>query len=326
MRLPLPFVQLPFKFDAEVLAAEVRALPDSVWMAHPSGLTGNSAAALISHVGGDNDDFAGQMVVTPHLIASPYIRQVMASFDEVLGRSRLMKLAVGSEVSRHIDFNYHWYSRLRIHIPVITNPGVIFTCGDAQVHMQAGESWIFDSWRWHRVVNEGAEDRVHLVIDLSGSSRFWQTVAESVAAGGSPETCRRIEPDQEDAATLRTERYNTAPVMAPGEVEAIARELISDFERCDENSAELVTQYRVLLENFGRDWRELWYQYGPHAAGWPHYRQLINMTQGQLHPERRALVTYSNGVGVNPVIVQRLLRAALVIEVNDEFQAKPGES
>ena len=83
MRLSLPFIQLPFKYDAERLASEVQALPDAVWMAHPSGMAGNSAAALISHNGGDNDDFSGRMLETPHLAASPYTRQVIASLTRL---------------------------------------------------------------------------------------------------------------------------------------------------------------------------------------------------------------------------------------------------
>ena len=147
MQLSRPFIRLPLCFDAARLAKELGDIDASAWMPHPSGLAGNNAVALISSAGGDNDDFNGAMAITPHLAGSPYHQQVMAGFNEVLARSRLMKLAVGSEVSSHIDFNYHWYSRVRIHIPVITNPQVIFSCGDEQVHMQAGECWIFDSWR-----------------------------------------------------------------------------------------------------------------------------------------------------------------------------------
>ena len=34
-----------------------------------------------------------------------------------------------AELNLHVDFNYHWFSRVRIHIPVITHPSVIFHCG-----------------------------------------------------------------------------------------------------------------------------------------------------------------------------------------------------
>ena len=316
MRLPVPFIQLPFSFDADRLHAELDTIPDSAWMAHPSGLAGNSAVALVSYNGGDNDEFGGKMLETPNLARLPYHRQVMASFDEVLSRSRLMRLASGSEVSPHVDFNYHWYNRLRIHVPIVTNPDVIFHCGEEAMHMRPGECWIFDSWRWHKVVNSSDRDRTHLVIDISGSSRFWRLVREATSG-----TCkvRKIGYQENGEASIRLEKFNVAPVMAPGELEAIARELIRDFEACAENPPHLVEQYRNLLLDFGRDWREIWYEYGQGHVGWPKYETLIQQTLQQLHPERRALVTASNNVGVNPIIVQRLLRAALATDQFDDF-------
>ena len=319
MRLSHPFIKLPFSFDANKLAEEMDNLPTTAWMAHPSGMAGNSAAALISHNGGDNDNFGGRMAENANLSTMPYHRQVMASLGEVLGRSRLMKLAAGSEVSPHVDFNYHWYSRLRVHVPVTTNPDVIFHCGDDAIHMQPGECWIFDSWRWHRVVNGGQIDRVHLVFDLAGSSRFWQMVEE--VERGDPEI-RQVAFEPDSAVELLVEKFNTAPVMAPGEVEAIAREIIRDFETQPDNPPELVTLYRKLLTNFGHDWREIWHLHGQGPDGWPKYRQLIQQTQQQLHPEIRALVTASNNVGINPIVVQRLLRAALAPGNYDDFVAK----
>jgi len=38
-----------------------------------------------------------------------------------------------------------------------------------------------------------------------------------------------------------------------------------------------------------------------------------------LHPDRRALVTASNEIGVNPIIVQRILRSALAPEQYEPF-------
>ena len=316
MRLSVPFIKLPFRFDAERLQVELDTVADSAWMDHPSGLPGNSAVALVSHNGGNNDEFGGKMMETPHLRALHYHRQVMASFGEVLSRSRLMKLAGGSQVSPHVDFNYHWYNRLRIHVPVMTNPKVIFHCGDEAIHMLPGECWIFDSWRWHKVVNNSDQDRTHLVIDISGSSRFWELVKKAGNGSCKDEEIKYLEHAK---VSIRLENFNVAPVMAPGELEAIAREIIQDFEACASNPPDLVEEYRNLLLNFGRDWREIWHEHGQGPSGWPKYEELLQKTQRQLHPERRALVTASNNVGVNPIIVQRLLRAALAPDYFDEF-------
>lgn len=321
MQLNRPFVRLPFAFDAERLAAEVAALPAHAWRPHPTGQPGNHAVPLISREGQVNDDFQGPMRPTPALSNSPYLAQAMASFGEVLGRSRLMKLDPGAEVGMHVDFNYHWHSRVRVHVPVSTNPDVTFRCGEAAVHMSAGSCWLFDNWRRHNVVNAGDTPRIHLVIDLAGSSRFWHLVRgmENLADQADPESFRRAlrqvpyQPGLQVA--LSTEQYNTAAVMAPGEVDALVRELIEDFSAHPDNEAELVARYRTLLTDFALDWREAWHQYGPTANGLPHYRRLIEAAAAALHPDRRALVTASNDVGVNAVIMQRILRAALAPEL-----------
>ena len=49
--------------------------------------------------------------------------------------------------------------------------------------MAAGEAWLFDNWRLHRVENPTADERIHLVADTSGSATFWQFVAGSDAGG-----------------------------------------------------------------------------------------------------------------------------------------------
>lgn len=308
MRLSQPFIRLPFQFAADVLAAEAEALPAEAWRPHPSALAGNSAVALISREGLDNNDFAGRMAATACLDHCPYHRQVMASFGEVLARSRLMRIEAGCEVPSHVDFNYHWRSRVRIHIPVVTAPEVLFQCGNATVHMEAGSCWIFDSWRRHRVINAWSEARIHLVIDLSGSSRFWRRVRAELAMPSEPEF---VAPDPQAQRSLLTERYNQASIMAPGEVDGLIAELVADFSAAPANDPVLIQRYRLLLEDFAQDWRELWHQHGPEDEGLPHYRDLIERTIRALHPDRRALVTASNGIGVNPVIVQRILRAAL---------------
>ena len=313
MRLSKPFIRLPLQFDAARLAVEARQFAAERWMPHPSGMVGNSAVALISSAGGDNDSFAGEKRETPHLARCPYTRQVMASFGEVLSRSRFMRLNAGCEVGLHVDFNYHWYSRVRIHIPIVTDPNVIFHCGAGHLHMGAGECWIFDSWRRHRVVNGSTEDRIHLVIDTCGSSRFWAGVraVEDADPGAVANAAKLVAFNPALTPALRLERFSASPVMAPGECEALIEDLIADFSANPTNHPQLVRSYAALLRGFASDWRELWLLHGEEREGRSRYRVLIENTRARLHPNRRALTTSSNGVGVNAVFVQRVLSAAL---------------
>ena len=191
-------------------------------------------------------------------------------------------------------------------MPIITNPAVTFYCGDESVHMAEGESWLFDSWRRHRVVNDSAQTRTHLVIDLAGSSRFWQTVREV-------ETCELIHvlPDAAARPQVKTEQFPVAPVMAPGEMLAIVKQLLEDCEANPENDPTIMLRYRHLLLDLVHDWREIWSLHGFNDEAFDHYRSVLERTASQLLPQPRALVTASNSVGINPIINQRILAAAL---------------
>ena len=184
MRLLKPFFRLPVRLDAARLRAEASALPASAWAPHPNHIEGNSSVRLISAGGGENDDVNGVMMPTAHLEQLPYVRQILASFGVVWSRSQLLRLAPGAVVPEHADINYHWFTRVRLHVPIITRPEVKFHCGDRVVHMAAGEAWVFDNWRLHSVENPTPDERIHLVADTSGSAAFWQLVAQSDIADG----------------------------------------------------------------------------------------------------------------------------------------------
>ncbi len=319
MKLARPFIRLPFNFDVEQLQQEVAQFSEERWMAHPSRLTGNSALPLVSVNGQDNDDFSGPMEETPHLQKCPYVRQIMSEFNEVIARSRFMRLAGKSEVSPHVDFNYHWYSRIRIHIPVITNPEVIFHCGDEAIHMAAGECWIFDSWRLHQVVNNSEQTRIHLVIDTAGSGEFWRRVRTLEALRNDEVVPDLVEFQPSNAVDIKTERYNVSPVMAPGELEALIIELLEDLKANPDNDAELLELYHSILTSLAKDWRALWLHQGWEAQALVEYKALLEQTAAKLHPKPRALVTASNNVGANPIIMQRILRAALFADQRHRF-------
>ena len=261
MELDRPFLRLPYQFDADRLGEELQALPESAWLPHPSGLEGNTAVPLVSLNGESKDGFDGQMAPTPYLLDAPYLLQVVASFDEVVARSRLMRLAPGAVVQEHVDFNYHWYSRVRIHVPIITEPTVRFFCGTEEVHMAAGDAWLFDSWRRHRVINGSANERIHLVIDIAGSAAFWQMVRQ-VQRADSPITPQSnvFEPDAKPK--LITERFPFAPIMAPGEMSAIVAELLDDCRANPANDPHMLNYYHDVLFDLVHDWRRQWSLYG----------------------------------------------------------------
>src|SRR5437762_2521344 len=109
MKLDSEFCKLPLRFDAARLAEEVAQFTAADWRAHPQGHAGNSAVPLIA-VNGDpaNDGVQGPMQPTPALARCPYIRQVLAALQSVLGRTRLMRIVGNGEATAHVDTNYYW--------------------------------------------------------------------------------------------------------------------------------------------------------------------------------------------------------------------------
>jgi hypothetical protein len=329
MKLAQNFFRLPLRFDVEQLKKEVDYFEQQAWMPHPNGLVGNSAMPLISKDGGDNDHFHGSMKVTPHLRQCDYIQQAIASFGEVFGRSRLMKLGPGCEVSKHTDTNHHWHSRVRIHIPITTNPDVLFYCGQSVVNMQAGECWIFDAWQQHRVVNSSDQTRVHLVIDTSGSAKFWRMVAESEVPGVKNGPADHfVEFKKGMKSTIETEQHNVTPVMNPGELDGLIDGLVNDFVACASNNEQEVKAYTQILFDFSKDWRSLYYRYGDERRGINEYAGLLDQTAAILKQQTGDLLTASNSIPVNDVIFFKIFSAAIHVDllkdsVGDRPEPKP---
>ena len=270
MKLHAPFIQLPLRFDAERLAAEVVALGEAPWRPHPQGFAGNSMLPLVSH-GGDSADegFSGAMRPTPELERCPYLTQVFASLGATVGRSRLMRLSGNAEVKRHVDQGYYWIERARVHIPIVTQPTVRFECGDAAINMAEGECWIFDTWRQHRVINAAEQSRTHLVIDTVGGGDFWRLVGQgqphsaSPVAGWQP---RLVAPQPGPRPIFALESVNIPAVMSPWEMTTHFGLLFAEAVPHPQ-----LGRVQQLTADLSRTWRGLWARFGTATAGHCHY-------------------------------------------------------
>jgi Aspartyl/Asparaginyl beta-hydroxylase len=294
MKLQYPFIQLPLLFDAATLAAEIAALGESVWRPHPQGFPGNSALPLIA-VDGDpgSDAVRGRMRPTPHLERLPYLREVLASLGAVFGRSRLMRLSGQAEVTPHVDVDYYWRDHMRVHVPVVTQPEVSFHCGGNVIHMAAGECWIFDTWRMHKVINSASQARIHIVADTVGGNGFWELLQRGrlPGQGGAGWNPRRTAPGG-NHAELRFESANLPNVMTPWELREqltfILDEAVPDPR---------LGQLHHLAGQLGREWRALWACHGEDKAGWPEYRAVMSRFMQEADRISRGLML-QNGLDV----------------------------
>lgn len=287
MKLPVPFIQLPLLFDAAALAAEIESLGESPWRPHPQGFAGNSMLPLVA-VDGDpeNESFVGPMAPTPHLLRCPYLVQVIASLGATVGRSRLMRLAGQAEVKRHADQGYYWAERVRVHVPVVTRPTVRFECGEAAVHMAAGECWIFDTWRQHRVLNGAGDARIHLVVDTVGGGEFWSLIAQGRPHDGPREGWRPrlLAPRAGMAPVLECEQVNIPAVMGPWELKTHIGGLLEDALPHPQLPA-----VRQAAMSFMHQWRGLWFRHGEAESGRSAYRKAVADFVARVEPLAREL-------------------------------------
>ena len=288
MRIPHPFIRFPVSFDHAKLAEEIAQFEEDEWRPHPQGFAGNSSLILVSSGGTENDDLDGAVSAAPRLQKAPYLRQVMASFESVIGRSRLMRLAPGARVSRHTDSHYFWRKHLRIHVPISAEPEVAFYCGDDEVNMSPGESWTFNNWLPHSVENRSDKSRIHLVIDTVGSAALWRMIE------GLDTNARHLDFDSSSEPELRFESHDGLAIMPPDELEADLTALNEDIRVRDE-AAETKNQVTLLTQDFLHDWRSQWMSDGLNISGFPAFKSLLEAYRGKIGQLPDTLRLSSNG-------------------------------
>lgn len=242
------------------MLAEVDSLGEEAWWVHPNRTIGSSFVPLITVGGGVNDDFAisGQMDETVYLKRCPYLRQVLAYFGVALSRTRLMRIAGPGTVPLHIDYGWHWFRRVRVHIPILTHPEVCFSCDDQKVQMAAGEAWILDNSRLHGVDNPTTNPRIHLVFDTKANVNFWD---------GLHTTHRFSAFDPGNEVELEIESY-CYEVFSPDELEAFIRETLALWPECPPRVSDALAQFLV-------EWSGAFERYGQDRSGETAYSKAI---------------------------------------------------
>lgn len=102
--------------------------------------------------------------------ARPLVFGLMAMVQgERLGRVVINKLKPGGVIYPHRDSQPHAEYWDRHHIVLQSQPGVVFRSGNEQVYMATGDVWWFDNSEEHEVINNSADDRIHMVVDIRTS-------------------------------------------------------------------------------------------------------------------------------------------------------------
>lgn len=133
---------------------------DDIWLRfQPEGLTNEQIVD------------AHESVNYPAMSELPMVRSIIFGLmrqveGERLGRVLITRLAPGARIYPHADGGDHAAYFRRYQIALHSLPGVMFRAGDEIVNMQTGDVWWFNNGIEHEVVNNSADDRLALIVDI----------------------------------------------------------------------------------------------------------------------------------------------------------------
>ncbi len=172
--------RLPLAVDVEALRADLARLGDAGWTPHFnrdyydgdwSGLLlrGPPGRGGSLYTGGGD----GVWEDAPAMAQCRGARALLEALDLDVRSVRLLRLGAGAEIREHRDYGLGALEgEARLHVPLVTNPSVAFWVRNRRVDMRPGEVWYLDLGQPHRVRNDGATDRIHLVIDVAADARL----------------------------------------------------------------------------------------------------------------------------------------------------------
>lgn len=113
-------------------------------------------------------NYVAKYLPTPVLAKYPRIARFLFSLDGSLRRVRISRLKSGGQITWHVDdFQEKTGEKVfRIHIPIITSAENFQVIGHYCSHWSTREIWLGDYRFPHMVVNNSANDRFHLIVDL----------------------------------------------------------------------------------------------------------------------------------------------------------------
>jgi len=186
-------VRLGLTIDATRLAAEVAALPASVWdvrggrSRYPSqGVHQAAETVFLRGYAPAEGDIP--IEDRPVLDPLPYVRQLI---EHGVGsrpqRCLLARLPAGGIVAPHIDRAPYFSKTLRVHVPVQSHDRVWMICDGLAYLMKPGEAWVLNNTTVHGVWNAHPTlSRTHLICDFLPDAGLLELLARGERGLGTP--------------------------------------------------------------------------------------------------------------------------------------------
>ena len=166
-------VRLPRSYNADLLERDLKVLREVPKAPQPGPYhQGEWTGIALYSMGGKDSVFPSAPGMdhyqeTENLHRAPYFKEILDDLECPKEVVRLLFLPPGGHIKDHFDFHTNFqFGLLRLHIPILTHPDVVFAIDGHRMNWKAGELWYGDFSRVHSVRNDSQIVRVHMVIDV----------------------------------------------------------------------------------------------------------------------------------------------------------------
>lgn len=191
-------LRLSLQLDASRLAAEIDALPASLWGTQGGRVGVHRAAEALFLRGYAPAQGALPIEDREPLALLPYAREIIEKLIPAPAqRCLLARLPGGATIDPHIDRAPYFSKTLRLHFPVETHDRAWMIAGSLCYLMKPGEAWVLNNSGPHAVWNADPQrSRTHMICDFLPTPALLQMMA-----AGQRDLGRRVEMVERHFAT-----------------------------------------------------------------------------------------------------------------------------
>jgi hypothetical protein len=195
-------LRLPLQVDARRLAAEVAALPGSVWGTTGGRVGVHQAAEALFLRGYAPAQGALPIEDREPLALLPYAREIIQELIPAAPqRCLIARLPGGASIAPHIDRAPYFSKTLRLHFPIQSHDLAWMMAGPLSYLMRPGEVWALNNSALHAVWNADPQrSRTHMICDFLSTPALLQMLAS-----GERDLGRRVESVERHFATPAAE-------------------------------------------------------------------------------------------------------------------------
>ena len=292
------FVQFPIRVDASRLQHEIHQLEPSLWQSHHLPNMRSVSLVKIGPTCSHTDAFD----------ELPYLKELLGAWGLPIGESRISLLETGGTVDEHVDVEFYWKHRLRIHIVVQSNSSASFGCDGHVLNLPEGQVWVSNNWAPHWIANHGTTDRIHVVVDTVGSPIIWQWIATGWTTGQhTPYPTNEHLPLFEctlNNQPIRLEQSEWGQVRTPTEVQEIIVDMLAE-------APGLSSTTEQHLKRFVQNWRWLYHSYS-HS----HRTRYLDLVETLITQLPNAIMP--NGITMEQIVVRQIGAGLLISPIISE--------